>query len=65
MRIFVVKLVILLKGVYAFMSKTEKSFLTRFFEKKSEDIKIPKISGDKMLEQIKARQEKEGKSDDN
>lgn len=47
------------------MSKTEKSFLTRFFEEKSEDIKIPEISGDEMLEQIKARQKKEGKSDDN
>ena len=47
------------------MSKIEKPFLTRFFEKKSEDIEIPKINGDEMLEQIKARQEKEGKSDDN
>ena len=47
------------------MSKTEKSFLKRFFDKQSEDIKIPEISGDEMLEQIKARQEKEGKSDDN
>ena len=47
------------------MSETEKSFLTKFFDKQSEDIKIPEISGDEMLEQIKARQKKEGKSDDN